>query len=401
MAFWWRRRTPRECLALHDDWVARCERYFARETPPPVRRRPRLGSAALRKTLAELRRAWREAFGARPSSSAFPDDPELAGALVERRPPDLAAGSLTPDHIVYTGAHAVVAESLDELPAKLKPALDEKSSPRRGHRQGRGNFPDGRRPLKLDAAEALALAGAKIIALGRRARRGAQPGPGLRRFHRQLGSRTLPRAKPCGSAPRAAGGPGGAGHRRGFGPGMRHRAGPGGSRSLGGFLRHRCAGADDSPRPLPRNRAARWPCAWTSPSEESVAEAFDRVVAHWGGVDIVVCAAGIAPPYELVDMPVAQWRLALEINLTGYFLVAREAARIMRAQGEGGAMVMLSSKSGLDASKSQLRIQRHQGGRAASDARLGAGTRAGRHSRQRRGAGQRFRRIEDLEPRVH
>ena len=32
-------------------------------------------------------------------------------------------------------------------------------------------------------------------------------------------------------------------------------------------------------------------------------------------------------------------------------LVAREAARIMRAQGDGGAMVMLSSKSGLDASR--------------------------------------------------
>ena len=51
-------------------------------------------------------------------------------------------------------------------------------------------------------------------------------------------------------------------------------------------------------------------------------------------------------------MPLDKWRLALEINLTGYFLVAREAARIMRAQGEGGSMVMLSSKTGLDASKS-------------------------------------------------
>ena len=50
-------------------------------------------------------------------------------------------------------------------------------------------------------------------------------------------------------------------------------------------------------------------------------------------------------------MPVDKWRQALEINLTGYFLVAREAARIMRAQGDGGAMIMLSSKSGLDASK--------------------------------------------------
>jgi NAD(P)-dependent dehydrogenase (short-subunit alcohol dehydrogenase family) len=85
--------------------------------------------------------------------------------------------------------------------------------------------------------------------------------------------------------------------------------------------------------------------------EDSVAAAFDQVLRHWGRVDIAVCAAGIAPAYELVDTPLKLWRLALEINLTGYFLVAREAARIMRAQGDGGAMIMLSSKSGLDASK--------------------------------------------------
>jgi len=85
--------------------------------------------------------------------------------------------------------------------------------------------------------------------------------------------------------------------------------------------------------------------------EAAVAKAFDHVLRHWGRVDIAVCAAGIAPAYELVDMPVKLWRLSLEINLTGYFLVAREAARIMRAQGDGGAMIILSSKSGLDASK--------------------------------------------------
>jgi NAD(P)-dependent dehydrogenase (short-subunit alcohol dehydrogenase family) len=85
--------------------------------------------------------------------------------------------------------------------------------------------------------------------------------------------------------------------------------------------------------------------------EAAVAEGFDQVLCRWGGVDIVVCAAGIAPPYELVDMPLDKWRLALEINLTGYFLVAREAARIMRAQGDGGSMIIVSSKTGLDASR--------------------------------------------------
>ena len=82
--------------------------------------------------------------------------------------------------------------------------------------------------------------------------------------------------------------------------------------------------------------------------EGAVAAAFDQVLRHWGGVDIAVCAAGIAPAYELVDTPVNLWRLALEINLTGYFLVAREAARIMRAQarrrGDDHAVVQERSR---------------------------------------------------------
>jgi NAD(P)-dependent dehydrogenase (short-subunit alcohol dehydrogenase family)/rhamnose utilization protein RhaD (predicted bifunctional aldolase and dehydrogenase) len=86
-------------------------------------------------------------------------------------------------------------------------------------------------------------------------------------------------------------------------------------------------------------------------SEDSVRETFEELLAHWGGLDILVNAAGIAPPYALVDMPVDKWRMALEVNLTGYLLMAREAARIMIAQGMGGSIINLSSKSGLDASK--------------------------------------------------
>jgi NAD(P)-dependent dehydrogenase (short-subunit alcohol dehydrogenase family) len=86
-------------------------------------------------------------------------------------------------------------------------------------------------------------------------------------------------------------------------------------------------------------------------NESSVQKAFEAVLAHWGGLDIEVNAAGVAPPYALVDMPVDKWRVALEVNLTGYFLMAREGARIMIRQGMGGSIINLSSKSGLDASK--------------------------------------------------
>lgn len=86
-------------------------------------------------------------------------------------------------------------------------------------------------------------------------------------------------------------------------------------------------------------------------SEADVDSSFGQILDCWGGVDILVNAAGIAPAYALVDLPVDKWRLALEINLTGYFIMAKAASRIMVAQGIGGSIVNLSSKSGIDASK--------------------------------------------------
>nr|MBA3708560.1 SDR family oxidoreductase [Planctomycetota bacterium] len=85
--------------------------------------------------------------------------------------------------------------------------------------------------------------------------------------------------------------------------------------------------------------------------EDSVVAGFDAVLERFGRIDCVACCAGIAPAFELAEFPLEKWKLSLEINLTGYFLYGREAARIMQAQGHGGSMVLLSSKSGLEPSK--------------------------------------------------
>ena len=100
---------------------------------------------------------------------------------------------------------------------------------------------------------------------------------------------------------------------------------------------------------MPGAMAAAVKCNVTD--EQSVENAFAAVMDKWGGVDIIVNAAGVAPAYSLVDLPVDKWRLSLEINLTGYFLMARAAARIMIKQGMGGSIINITSKSGLDASK--------------------------------------------------
>jgi NAD(P)-dependent dehydrogenase (short-subunit alcohol dehydrogenase family)/rhamnose utilization protein RhaD (predicted bifunctional aldolase and dehydrogenase) len=337
-----------ECLALHDEWVARCERYFAPQAPP-VNLAPEIGSAALRKTMVELRRVWRDTFQARPFAR-FSGDKELAGAACGEAAGIFASGALTPDHIVYTGAHAVVAESLDELPAELKPALAEKSPPRVALVRNVGAFLLAADPVKLDAAEALAVAGARItrLAAGRGSVHNLSPGSASfiinwEAEHYRANLTAAAQAPLAGNVALVTGAA------SGLGCGIALGLVEAGAAVAFCDIDDRGAETATTNCADPRRALA---VRMDVTNEESVTGAFDRVVSRWGGVDIVVCAAGIAPPYELVDMPLDKWRLALEINLTGYFLVAREAARIMRAQGEGGSMVMLSSKTGLDASKS-------------------------------------------------
>ncbi|MCF7958810.1 MAG: SDR family oxidoreductase [Phycisphaerae bacterium] len=100
---------------------------------------------------------------------------------------------------------------------------------------------------------------------------------------------------------------------------------------------------------LPAANAITVQCNVTD--ENSVDQSFENLLNSWGGLDILVNAAGVAPAFPLTDFPVDKWRFALEVNLTGYFLMARAAARTMIAQGMGGALINISSKSGIDASK--------------------------------------------------
>ncbi len=86
-------------------------------------------------------------------------------------------------------------------------------------------------------------------------------------------------------------------------------------------------------------------------SEEAVAEAFAAAVAQFGGVDILVSNAGIASSASIEETTLAEWNRNHSILGTGYFLVAREAFRVLKAQDTGGSIVFVASKNALVAGK--------------------------------------------------
>jgi NAD(P)-dependent dehydrogenase (short-subunit alcohol dehydrogenase family) len=81
--------------------------------------------------------------------------------------------------------------------------------------------------------------------------------------------------------------------------------------------------------------------------EDSVVAAYRAAVLAFGGVDLVVSNAGIASSAPIEETSLELWDRNNDILARGYFLVAREAARLLRAQGTGGSIVFIGSKNAL------------------------------------------------------
>jgi rhamnulose-1-phosphate aldolase/alcohol dehydrogenase len=82
-------------------------------------------------------------------------------------------------------------------------------------------------------------------------------------------------------------------------------------------------------------------------SEQAVDEMVQRTVLAYGGLDILVCSAGLATSAPITETTLEDWERNYAVLARGYFLAARESFRVLLEQGRGGSIVFVASKNAL------------------------------------------------------
>ena len=71
-----------------------------------------------------------------------------------------------------------------------------------------------------------------------------------------------------------------------------------------------------------------------------------ETVSTFGGIDILITAAGMNKVGFIVDQPVEEFEKIMDANVRGTWLFCKEAGRVMIEQGRGGKVILLSSARG-------------------------------------------------------
>ena len=96
-----------------------------------------------------------------------------------------------------------------------------------------------------------------------------------------------------------------------------------------------------------RDAGGQAACSVGDPAKhEDVQRVVKDTVDTFGGVDILITAAGMNKVGFIVDQPVEEFENIMNANVRGTWLFCKEAGRVMIEQGRGGKVILLSSARG-------------------------------------------------------
>lgn len=113
--------------------------------------------------------------------------------------------------------------------------------------------------------------------------------------------------------------------------------------------------------------AQTFPADITDP--ESVNALVENILAAFGRLDILVNSAALDPKFDpdamkkgitpgaFEDYPLADWNAALNVNLTGMFLMTQACVKPMLAQGKKGSIINICSTYGLNGPDQRIYIR--------------------------------------------
>jgi len=76
-----------------------------------------------------------------------------------------------------------------------------------------------------------------------------------------------------------------------------------------------------------------------------VQHVINQVEDDFGQIDILINHAAVEPHVPLLEMDEWDWHRVLDVNLTGAFLMTQSAGRLMRAQGSGVIIYLITRSS--------------------------------------------------------
>jgi NAD(P)-dependent dehydrogenase (short-subunit alcohol dehydrogenase family) len=87
-------------------------------------------------------------------------------------------------------------------------------------------------------------------------------------------------------------------------------------------------------------------CSGSPIVHDDVKKVVNETVKAFGGIDILITAAGVNKPGAITEQSLEEWDMIMDANVKGTYLFCKEAGKVMIDQGRGGKVILLGSARG-------------------------------------------------------